>query len=89
MASFQNGVTQGVIGRDIDMTLIGQDTRFDLPVRESGAEGKGDILIHGLECLQNVWVTSRSGFDPSGECCVNEVDEEGRRKESDTIVVII
>ena len=53
MATLENSVTEGVIIGDIDTTLVGQDARFDLPVGEVGTEGERDIIVHGLEGLEN------------------------------------
>ena len=33
------------------MALVGEDSGFDLPVGEVGAEWEGNILMHGLKCL--------------------------------------
>ena len=53
MTPLENGVAEGVVVGDIDTTLIGQDACFDLPVGEPGAEGERDIIVHGLEGLEN------------------------------------
>ena len=53
MAPLENSVTKGVIIGDIDVALIGQDACFNLPVREVGTEGKRDVVVHGLEGLEN------------------------------------
>ena len=53
MAPLENSVMKGVIIGDIDAALIGQDACFNLPVREAGTEGKRDVVIHGLEGLEN------------------------------------
>ena len=33
------------------MALVGEDSSFDLPVSEAGAEWEGNILMHGLKHL--------------------------------------
>ena len=58
MAMLEDGVAKGFIVGDIDATLIGKDACYDLPVRKVGAEGKGNILIHGLESLEDEGITS-------------------------------
>ena len=49
----ENGVAEGIVVGDIDTTLIGQDACVNLPIGEAGTEGKGDVLIHGLEGLED------------------------------------
>ena len=39
MELLENGTVEGVIGGNIDMVLVGEDTGFDLPVSEAGTEG--------------------------------------------------
>ena len=63
MTALEDGVAKGVIIGNIDVALIGQDTRFDLPVGKAGAEGKRDILVHGLEGMKNKAVASRGRLD--------------------------
>ena len=82
-------MAKGVIIGNIDAALVGQDACFNLPVGKVGTEGKRDILVHGLEGLKNERIASRGGFDVVGEGYINDVDEEGWGKESDSIVVII
>ena len=52
-------------------------------------EGKGYILVHGLEGLKNEGVTGRGRFNAVGEGDIDDVDEEGWGKESDSIIIII
>ena len=89
MATLENSVTEGVVIGDIDATLIGQDAHFDLPIGEARTEGKRDVVIHGLEGLENEGVTCRGRLDTVGEGDVNNIDKEGRGKESNSIVVIV
>ena len=51
MAAFKNGAAERVVRGDIDMALICKNARLDLPVHESGTEGKRNILMHGLKSL--------------------------------------
>ena len=46
MAMLENGVMKGIIIGDVDTALVGQDASCHLPVREMGAEGKGNVPIH-------------------------------------------
>ena len=52
-------------------------------------EREGNILSHRLEGLEDEGVASRGRFNAVGESCINDVDKEGRRKESDFVIVII
>ena len=85
----ENGMAEGIVVGDIDMSLVGQDACFDLPVGETGAEGERDVLIHGLEGAEDEGVARRGRLDTMREGNVDNVDEEGRGKESNPIVVII
>ena len=76
MALFENGAVEGVIGGDVDTALVSKDTGFYLPVSESGAEGQGNIFVHGLKCLQDEWIFGGGRFYVLGEGGVDEVDEE-------------
>ena len=89
MTSLENGVAKGIIIGDIDTALIGQNARVDLPVGEAGTEGERDILVHGLEGLEDEGVTSRSILDAMGEGYVDDVDEERWGKESNSIIIVI
>ena len=42
-----------------------------------------------LEGLEDEGVASRGGFNAVGEGHINDIDEEGQGKESDSIVVIV
>ena len=89
VASLKNGVAEGIVVGDIDAALIGQDACFNLPVGEAGPEGERDIIIHGLEGLENEGIACRSRLDVMGEGDVDNVDEERRGEESNSIIVII
>ena len=71
------------------MAWVGQDACFNLPVRKVGAKGERGILVHGLESLEDEQGTSRGRFNAVGESYVNDIDEEGWGKESNSIIVII
>ena len=89
VTTLENSVVKGFVIGNTDTAPVGQDARFDLPVGKVGAEGKRDILVHGLEGLKNKRITGRGRFNVVGEGHINDVDEEGWGKESDSIVVII
>ena len=89
MATLKNSVAEGIIGRDIDTALVGQDARVDLPVGEAGTEGEGDVVIHGLEGLEDEGVACRGRLNTVEEGHIDNVDEEGRGKESNSVIVII
>ena len=80
-------MAEGVISRDVNAAFVSEDASFDLPVSESGVEGERDILMHGLECLEDERVTGGCGFDTVGEGGVDEVNKKGRWEEGDIIVV--
>ena len=52
-------------------------------------EREGNILVHGLEGLEDKGVACRGRLDTVRESDVDNVDEEGRGKESNSIVVIV
>ena len=87
VAPFKDGVAKGIVCGDIDTAFIGEDAGFDLPVGQLGAEGERNILVHGLEGLENEGVSRGCGFNVVGEGGVNQVDKEGRREEGDVSVV--
>ena len=87
MAACENGAAEGIVHRDIDMAFVGEDSRVDLPVGESGMERKGNVFVHGLKSLKDEGVTGGCGFNAMREGGVNQVDKEGRQEESDVGVV--
>ena len=87
MASRKDGTVEGVVSGDIDTAFVGEDAGFNLPVGQPGMEGERNVLMHGLEGLENEGVTRGGGFDALGEGGVNEVDEKGWREEGDVGVV--
>ena len=60
-----------------------------MPVGEAGTEGERDVLIHGLEGLEDKGVACRGRLDAVRKGDVDNVDEEGRGKECNSIVVIV
>jgi len=63
VASFKDGMANGVIVRDIDLTFVGKDSSFVLPVGKAGVEGEGDGTVHGLEGLEYEGVIGRGGLN--------------------------
>ena len=87
MAVCEDSAMEGVVCGDVDTALIGEDAGLDLPVSEAGTEGERNVLVHGLESLENEGVARGYGLNAMGEGSVNQVDEEGRREEGDVSVV--
>ena len=87
MAPCKDGATERIIGRYVDTTFVCEDAGLDLPVSETGAEGKRNILVHGLECLEDEGIAGRGRLNAVGEGGVDKVNEEGRWKEGDIGVV--
>ena len=82
MAALEDGATEGVVCRDVDAAFVHKNAGFDLPVSQARTEGKRNVLVHGLEGLENKGVTRRGRFNVVGEGGVDEVDKEGRDRKS-------
>jgi len=78
MAAGEDGVADRVIVRDVYAAFVSKDSGFMLPVREAGAEGKGDGPVHRLEGLKYEGVVGGGGLDTVGEGGVDDSNEEGR-----------
>ena len=89
VTSRKDGAAEGVVGGDINMALISEDAGFNLPVGQPGTEGKRDVLMHGLESLEDKGVTRGRRLNAVGEGGVDEVDNQGRREEGDVGVIRI
>ena len=89
MTSLEDRVVEGFVIGGIDVTLVGEDTCFDLPVGKAGVEWEWNILIYGLEGLEVEGVAGGGRFNMVGEGYVDDIDEKGWRKESDSIIVIV
>ena len=87
MASFQDGASEGVICGDIDTALVRKDASLDLPVSQPGTEGEGNVLVHGLEGLEDKGITCGGRFDAVREGGVDEVNEKGWWEEGYVSVV--
>ena len=89
VAALEDGTAEGIVRGDIDTSFVSEDACFDLPVGEAGTEGERDVLVHGLESVENEGVSRRRGFDAMGEGGVNKVYKEGWRQEGNVRVVRI
>ena len=76
VAALEDGTAEGVVRGDIDTSFVSEDAGFDLPVGEAGAEGERDILVHGLESLEDEGVACRGGLNAVGEGGVDKIDKE-------------
>ena len=81
MAVFEDGAAKGVVGRDVDTAFVGKDAGLDLPVSEPGTEGKRNVLMHGLESLEDEGITCGCGFNAMGEGSIDHIDKKGWREE--------
>ena len=79
MAPFKDGTAERFICGYVDTAFVGEDTGFNLPIGKAGAEGERDVLVHGLEGLEDEGVTRGGGLNAVGEGGVDKVDKEGRR----------
>ena len=79
MASFQDGAPKGIICGDIDTAFVRQDAGLNLPISKAGTKRERNVLMHGLEGLEDEGVTRRGGFNVVGEGGVNKVHKEGWR----------
>ena len=87
MATVENGLTERGVGRDIDAILVCENAFGVLPIGETRAEGRGNGAVHRLQGLGDERIGSRRGLDSMGEGGVNEINEEGRWKKGDSLIV--
>ena len=87
VATLEDGATEEVVGGNVDTPFVHKDAGLDLPVGQARTEGKRNVLVHGLESLEDEGVAGGGGFNAVGEGSVNEVNEEGRREKGDVSVV--
>ena len=52
MASMKDGATEVHVGRNVDVTLKGEETIDLLPVGEMRAKGRRNRTVQGLESLE-------------------------------------
>ena len=67
VATREDGAAEGVVGRDIDTAFIGEDAGLNLPVSEARTEGERNVLMHGLESLENEGITCGCRLNAMGE----------------------
>ena len=79
VAPFQDGAPKGIICGDIDTAFVRQDAGLNLPISKAGTKRERNVLMHGLEGLEDEGVTRRGGFNVVGEGGVNKVHKEGWR----------
>ena len=89
MATAENVTSKSIIRGNINMALVSKDAVNVLPIRKPGAEGGGNGAIHRLEGLEDKGIGGRGGGDARGESGIDDVDEQGRRKEGNIDVVRI
>ena len=53
MVADNNGIVEVSIHRDIDMTLVGQDSYIIVPIREVGAEVSRDLAWESMESIKD------------------------------------
>ena len=87
MTALEDGTAKGVVCGDIDTAFVREDAGLDLPVGQAGAEGKRDVLVHGLEGLEDKGVTHGCRFNAVREGSVDEVNEKGWWEEGDVGIV--
>ena len=89
MTTLENGAVKRSIIGNINTALVGQDAHFDLPVREAGMEGEGNVLIYRLKCLEDKGISSRGRFDVMEEGNIDDIDKKRGGKEGNSLIVII
>ena len=89
MAACKNGAAKGIVRGDVDTAFVGEDAGFNLPVSQPGTEGEGNVLVHGLEGLEDKGITCGGRFDAVREGGVDEINKEGWWEEGDIGVVRI
>ena len=87
VTALEDGAAEGVVCGDIDTTFISEDTSFNLPVSEARTEGERDVLVHGLESLEDEGVAGGGGFNAVGEGSVDKIDKERQRQEGNIGVI--
>jgi len=78
MTAFEDGVTDGVVIRDVYAAFVGEDTGFVLPVGEARAKSEGNRAVHRLEGLEYEGVVRGGRLDSVSEGGVNYSDKERR-----------
>ena len=86
VAMNKDGLSKRGVRGNVNTSFVGKDAFSILPIRQTGAEGRGNQAIHGLQCLEDKRVRGRGRLDVVGEGCVNEVNKERRGKKSNPFV---
>ena len=60
MATCKDGMAKGVISGDVNTVFVCQNAGLHLPVSKVRVKREQNVLVHGLKCLQDKGVTSRS-----------------------------
>ena len=60
MATCKDGMAKGVISGDVNTVFVCQNAGLHLPVSKARVKREQNVLVHGLKCLQDKGVTSRS-----------------------------
>ena len=87
MAALENGAAKGIIRGDVDAAFVRKNAGFDLPVSQARTEGKRNVLVHGLESLENEGVAGGGGFNAVGEGSVDKIDKERGWEEGNVGVI--
>ena len=87
MVSSNDRAAEGGVSGNIDMILKGQDSGVVFPVGETRAELGGEFAGKCMEGVEDKGVGFGGSGEPFREGGVNEVYEEGVRKEGDILVV--
>ena len=87
MAALEDGTAEDVVRGDVDAAFVHKNAGFDLPVSQARTEGKRNVLVHGLESLEDEGVAGRGGFNAVGEGRVDKIDKERWREEGDVGVI--
>ena len=53
VATNKDGSSKRGVGGNVNMSFVGEDTFSILPIRQTGAEGRENRAIHGLQCLED------------------------------------
>ena len=89
MVAGNNGMVEVSVHRDIDMTLVGQDSRIIVSIREAGAEVSGDLAWESMKSIEDEWVRGRGGAKFVSEGGVNHIDKECIREEGDHLIISV
>ena len=83
----EDGAAEGVVRGDVDAAFVRKDACLDLPVGQARAKRQRNVLVHGLESLEDEGVARGGGLDAVREGSVDKVNKERRWEEGDVGVV--